>query len=333
MTCLVIGAGSWGTAVAIHLAHRHPVSLWSRNPEQTRLMQDTRENKKYLPGILFPDNVDILDNHQLMPAIIKHNYIILAVPSTAFRETLLTIKPSYSPDKIIIWLTKGLDPTQHELLHSLVQTILGQHTKGAILSGPSFAKEVALRLPTAVTLAGININKKIQADLIQLFHSRDFRVYLSSDITGVELGGAIKNIMAIAVGLAEGLQCGANAQAALITRGLAEMIRLGTALGGLPDTFMGLSGVGDLILTCTSMQSRNRRLGLLIGQGKSIEAALTDIQQVAEGFQTTREIYALSQHHHISMPIVEQVYQVLYEKLAPKTALDNLLSRSPKIES
>ncbi len=325
MSFLVIGAGSWGTAIAVHLSRLHPeVFLWDRNAARVAATKNTRENTQYLPGIIFPDHLLLTD------CFVKAEHIVIAVPSHAFREILIQLKPYCAIDQKIIWITKGLDPKNHEFLDKIAKQILGENIFCAVLSGPSFAKEVAQELPTAVTLAA---SDKIMGDkLVKIFHSPKFRVYFSEDLIGVQLGGAVKNVLAIAVGIAEGLQCGANAQAALITRGLAEMMRLGIACEARAETLMGLSGVGDLILTCTNNQSRNRRFGIQLGQGISPEAAEKSIGQVVEGIQTTHEIYRLSQQYGVEMPITQQVYQVLYDNLSPHQALKNLLMREPKQE-
>jgi glycerol-3-phosphate dehydrogenase (NAD(P)+) len=325
MSFLVLGAGSWGTAIALHLSRLHPqVYLWDRDAKRIAEMKNTRENIRYLPGIFFPDGLTVVDKY------VEAENIIIAVPSHAFREIVTQLKPYFTSGKKLICITKGLDGENHQLLHQAAKQILGEDILYAVLSGPSFAKEVAMALPTAVTLAVSH--QSLGKYLISVFHSPCFRVYLSEDITGVELGGAVKNVLAVAVGMAEGLACGANAQAALITRGLAEMMRLGLALGAMPETLTGLSGVGDLILTCTNNQSRNRRFGMQLGQGQPCEAAEKSINQVVEGIHTAREIYYLSRQHAVEMPITQQVYQVLYENLSPQQALKNLLMREPKQE-
>jgi len=331
MSFLIIGAGSWGTAFAMHLSRLHPHSkiyLSGRDHTQLEEMKIHRENKRYLPNILFPTGLIIAQNIQEIFPTIEN--IIIAVPSHAFREILENIKPFFSLTRQkLFWITKGLDgdETKKSFLHETALAIFGQSLSFGIISGPSFAKEVALELPTAVTLAGNN------KDDVKLFHSPAFRVYYSDDIIGVQLGGAVKNVLAVGVGIAEGLGCGANAQAALITRGLSEMMRLGTACHAQNKTLMGLSGVGDLILTCTNNQSRNRRFGIAMGQNKSRIEAEKSIGQVVEGIQTAKEIFALSLQHQIEMPITEQVYKLLYEKLSAKQALNNLLMREPKIEN
>lgn len=330
MTFLILGAGSWGCATGLQLARmQHDVIIWGRDAEQIKHMQETRENKRYLPGVSFPANVTFVhgDLEKIIPTC---EYVVVAVPSHVFREILNKIKPYFSSQQTLIWITKGLDPETNQLLHYVVQDILGDTVKLAVLSGPSFAEEVAEDLPTAVTIAS---NDRLLAEkLVKLFHSPRFRVYASTDLVGVEVGGAMKNVLAIAVGIAQGLGCGANAQAALITRGLAEMMRLGSVMGGLPETLMGLTGVGDLILTCTNDMSRNRRFGAAVGKGLSRDAALKSIDQVVEGLKTAKEIHAVMQKYAIDMPIVEQVYKVLYEDTPPSQALETLLAREPKGE-
>lgn len=324
----VIGAGSWGTALAIHLARQnYPVQLWGRNSTQMQEMQKIRCNLYYLPDAIFPENLDI--HTDLKSAVQNCPTILIAVPSHAFRETLITIKPYLMPNARIIWATKGLDPSTHRLLHTVVTEILADMPY-AILTGPSFAKEVAIGLPTAITIA--TRDDHFAKELMELFHSHNFRVYRSYDVIGVQLGGAIKNVLAIAVGIADGLGLGANARSALITRGLAEMSRLGLALGGQLETFMGLAGLGDLLLTCTDNQSRNRRFGLAVGSGKPAKIAEKEIGQVVEGIRTTNEIYQLAQKHQIELPICDQVYNVVYNKISPKIAAQNLLMREPKAE-
>ena len=330
MSFLILGAGSWGCATGLQLARmKHDVIIWGRDAEQIKRMQETRENKRYLPGVKFPDNVSFVSD-AVEKYIPKCEYIIVAVPSHVFREIVEKVKPHFSHQQTLMWITKGLDPETNQLLHYVVQEMLGDTVKLAVLSGPSFAEEVAEDLPTAVTIA--SNDKHVAEKLVKLFHSPRFRVYASTDIVGVEVGGAMKNVLAIAVGIAQGLGCGANAQAALITRGLAEMMRLGKELGGLPETFMGLTGVGDLILTCTNDMSRNRRFGVAVGKGQSREAALKSIDQVVEGLKTAKEIYSLKKKYPIDMPIVEQVYKVLYENVPPSQALEALLAREPKGE-
>lgn len=335
MSFLVIGAGSWGSALAVHLARLHSdsnVYLTGRDDAQLNDMQLSRENKKYLSGVALPSNINAL-NFSDVAHILKNpeknliENIIIAVPSHVFKEVLVSFKPYLDIEKqIIVGITKGLEPSSHCFLHEVAKSVLGETVNYSVLSGPSFAKEVALELPTAVTLSGR------ERSLVSLFHSPRFRVYFSEDIIGVQLGGAVKNVLAIAVGIADGLQYGANAQAALITRGLSEMMRLGKACGAQVKTLMGLSGVGDLVLTATNNQSRNRRFGILLGQGFTREAAEKSIGQVVEGINTTKEIYALSQKYQLDMPITTQIYQLLRGDITIEQALQYLLMREPKVE-
>ena len=291
------------------------------------LRQD-RQNKCYLPGLLFPENLSVTAELSEIGAF--SDLILVCVPSHAFKDTLIKLKPYLTKDTKIAWATKGFNPANGALLHEIVAEVFSIHTPAAILSGPTFAREVAADLPTAVTIASAHSDFADQ--LASILHSGRFRAYTSSDIIGVEVGGAVKNVLAIAAGIADGLGFGANTRAALITRGLSEIIRLGIKLGGQQETFMGLSGLGDLILTCTDNQSRNRRFGLALGQGKSKAAALMEIQQEIEGVSAAKETWLLAKKYSIEMPIIEQTYRVLYEDLAPLTAVKNLLARDQKSE-
>lgn len=329
----VVGAGSWGTALAILLSNRcREVVLWGRK-DGDRLASD-RANQRYLPGIEFPENLQIaLSSDALVAADLR---FLVAVPSHAFRSTLHMIRDTIvkfdrdPADATILWGTKGFDPESGDLLSTVVeQEFPGIGGFGSI-SGPSFARETAIGLPTALTLA---MNSAAQsAALAEYFRTSATRIYSSLDIVGVQAGGAVKNVLAIATGISDGLGYGANARAALITRGLAEMQRLGIALGGLAETFSGLTGVGDLILTCTDNQSRNRRFGLGIGAGNSRPAVVADIRQEIEGIQTTREVWRKAQELRIDMPITAQVYEVLYHQRAPADAVTSLLRREPRAE-
>lgn len=326
----VIGAGSYGTALAMCLA-RNGVDtwLWGRSETHVSLMTQTQENSAYLPGYRFPKGLTPQSDIQ---ATLAHTQdILVVVPSHAFAETLTLIAPFLTADHRIVWATKGLEPKTGRLLHEVAADIVGPARPFAILSGPTFAKEMAAGLPTAISLAtkdaafGKSIANKLHCE-------KSFRVYLNSDVIGVQLGGAVKNVIAIGAGLADGLGFGANARTALITRGLAEMSRLGCALNASPDTFTGMAGLGDLVLTCTDNQSRNRRFGLALGAGSTVEGAIAEIGQVVEGFRNTEEVHALSRRVDIEMPICEQIYQVLYEGKDVKLAAQALLSRSPKHE-
>lgn len=325
----VLGAGAWGSALAILLARNgQSVRLWSNDPKQISEIYHKHTNQRYLPGITFPDNVQFYA--ELDKALSGVQDILIAVPSVGFRNTLQQIKKIATNNVRIISGTKGLDPETGKLLHEVVQEIFG-NIPIAILSGPSFAKEVALGLPTAVTLA--NNDPQFAKDIIQRFHNAAFRVYTSKDLIGVQVCNSVKNVLAVAVGTSDGLGFGANARCALITRGLAEMARLGMAMGGKLETCMGLAGVGDLVLTTTDDQSRNRRFGVAIGKGKTVQEAREEIGQVVEGADNAVKVYELAQRMKVVMPITEQVYRILYEKLPPLEAMKALLARELKEES
>lgn len=326
----VLGAGSYGTALAICLARNgHKTLLWGRDANQVDDMVNTRENTKYLAGCPFPDSLQPISD--LKAAISASDNILVVVPSHAFGDMLKQIKPLLKDDAKLAWATKGLDPKTGDLLQNVARSILGENIALAVLSGPTFAKEMAAGLPTAISLS--STDKSFAFELSDLLHcEKCFRVYPNKDFIGVQLGGAVKNVIAIGAGMADGIGFGANARTALITRGLAEMIRLGTALDAEPATFMGMAGLGDLVLTCTDNQSRNRRFGLALGQGTGVEQAISDIGQVVEGYRNTKEVFMLAERMGVEMPIVEQVYQVLYEGKAAKLAAADLLSRDQKQE-
>lgn len=326
----VLGAGSWGTALAI-LAARNGCQtlLWGHNATQVRNLATDRENVRYLPGLHFPDNLQITDD--LQQAVQFSPLLLLSVPSHAFRATLEQIKPYMSQDTKITWATKGFDPENGKLLSHIVTEILGPDIPMAVISGPSFAREVASNLPTAITIA--SEQHALAGQLAAILHNSRFRTYTNNDLIGVQVGGAVKNVLAIAAGIADGLGFGANTRAALITRGLTEIMRLGLKLGGKQETFMGLAGLGDLILTCTDNQSRNRRFGLALGAGKDFATALNEIDQEVEGIFAAKETYMLAQQLNIDMPITEQTYKVLYENLPPLEAVEILLGRDQKAES
>lgn len=325
----VLGAGSWGTALAIQAARNGcQTTLWAHNPQHIADIAAQRVNQRYLPGIRLPDNLQL--TAELQVAVDAGEVLLISIPSHAFKSTLLKLKTMLGPQAKIAWATKGFDSECGELLSVVTQNTLGPQVATAILSGPTFAKEVAEGLPTAVTVA--SSSELFARELAKIFHNQRFRAYTSSDIIGVQVGGACKNVLAIAAGVADGLGFGANTRAALITRGLNEIMRLGIKLGGRPDTFMGLAGLGDLILTCTDNQSRNRRFGLALGRGTLREQALMEIGQAVEGISAAREAYLLSKDHRVEMPITEQVYNVLFNELDPKLAVHNLLNRDPKAE-
>jgi glycerol-3-phosphate dehydrogenase (NAD(P)+) len=317
---LVIGAGSWGTALALTLARNgNDTLLWSKE-NQCLKMQNTQENQTYLPGIKFPNNLQPVSD--LHAALNASTHILIAVPSHAFETILKDIAPILKHKPGVIWATKGLNHDAR-LLHEVAGDYLGKDFPMALLTGPSFAKEVADHQPTAIIIASNNKDYGIQMQ--QAFNSKYFRVYLSDDLLGAELGGAIKNIIALGVGIAQGLGFGTNSRAALMTRGLAEMMRLGDALGAKRDTLTGLSGLGDLILTCSDIKSRNLRFGVLLGQGIDSESASKQIDQVVEGIQTTKLVHTLAQKHEIRMPIISGIYDILYHHRPITEVLKELL--------
>jgi len=326
----VLGAGSYGTALAICLARNgHKTLLWGRDANHVSNMAKDRENNRYLADCPFPETLAL--EADLSKAVQASDIILVVVPSHAFSDMLKQIKPMLTGKEKIAWATKGLDPDTGDLLQNVAKTVLGNSVSLAVLSGPTFAKEMASGLPTAISLS--SEDDVFVTELSDLLHCEKlFRVYSNKDFIGVQLGGAVKNVIAIAAGMADGIGFGANARTALITRGLAEMTRLGLALNAEPATFMGMAGLGDLVLTCTDNQSRNRRFGLALGQGSEVEQAMTDIGQVVEGYRNTKEVYMLAQRHGVEMPIVEQVYQVLYLGKHAKLAAADLLSRDRKFE-
>ncbi len=326
----ILGAGSWGTALALHLArNRQKVHLWSITPERVATMIAEKQNSRYLPGILFPESLTV--SADLAATLKDVNDILIAVPSSAFRETLMRIKPLIKKDSRIAWATKGIDRFSGQLLHETAKEILGSERPFAVLSGPSFAREVAAGLPTAVVVA--SQHNSFAQDLMLRFNNQFFRVYISKDMVGVELGGIVKNVIAIATGISDGMGFGANARSALMTRGLAEMMRLAATLGGQQETLMGLAGLGDLVLSCIDDQSRNRRFGILLGKGKTPAEAEREINQVVEGKQNTEFVIRLAQKSKIDMPISTVVLEILQGKLAPRDAMKSLLSREPRAES
>jgi glycerol-3-phosphate dehydrogenase (NAD(P)+) len=326
----VIGAGSWGTALALLLARcQQDILLWSGEGGHAEAMAQSQSNEAYLPGIPLGPRITPSDNFE---EAANASRLVLAVPSHAFREVLMQLKAHLPQDErcYICWGTKGFEPDTSLLLSDVFEEVIGEDAVPAVVSGPSFAGEVARGLPSALTVAAANDDDA--SSVAAWFRDARTRVYTSTDIRGVQLGGAIKNVMAVAAGISDGLGFGANARAALITRGLTELARLGEALGGRPETFMGLTGLGDLILTCTDDQSRNRRVGLAIGRGEDISTALETIGQEAEGLNTARELFRKSQALDVEMPISEQVYRIVFEGLDPELAVTALLSREARPE-
>ncbi|ATC99344.1 MAG: NAD(P)H-dependent glycerol-3-phosphate dehydrogenase [Pseudomonadota bacterium] len=327
----VLGAGSYGTALAICFARNgHNVVLWGRNKDHIEALATARENQQYLPGAQFPESLSL--NDDLAATVASSDVVLVVVPSHAFSETLKAIKPHLTAGARVLWATKGLEPNTGRLLQQLAAEVLGDDVSLGVLSGPTFAKEMAIGLPTAISLS--STDTKLVDDVSEMLHcGRSFRVYSNDDLVGVQLGGAIKNVIAIGAGISDGFGFGANARTALITRGLAEMSRLGVALGAKPETFMGMAGLGDLILTCTDNQSRNRRFGLALGKGQSVEQAQQEIGQVVEGYRNTKEVFLLAERSGIEMPICEQIYNVLYKGQDVKLAAMNLLGRQKKAEA
>jgi glycerol-3-phosphate dehydrogenase (NAD(P)+) len=325
----VIGAGSWGTALAVHLARTgHPTVLWGLAPPSTRDLERERCNRQYLPEAPFPESLVIA--HDVADAVRAADEVLIAVPSHAFRACLQQIAPLLRAGMRVAWATKGFELESGKLPHQVASEVLGMAVPTAVLSGPTFAREVGLGLPTAMTVA--SRDQDYAMALAQGLSGEHFRAYASTDVVGVEVGGATKNVLAIGAGISDGLGFGANTRVALITRGLAEMMRLGVALGAERETFMGLAGLGDLVLTCTDDQSRNRRFGLALAAGKSAEQAQREIGQVVEGVLAARAVHQVAQNYRIEMPITEQVWRVIYEGAAPREAVAALMGRAVKTE-
>ncbi|SDK41670.1 NAD(P)H-dependent glycerol-3-phosphate dehydrogenase [Natronincola ferrireducens] len=324
----VLGAGSWGTALSLVLnSNNHSVNLWMRNKQQYTNISATGENTKYLPQIKIPSTINLFTDY--IKAIENTDIILLTVPTQKVREVIQSIKPFIKPHQIIVNAAKGIEQKSQLRISQVIQEELPNQPY-AVLSGPSHAEEAARNMPTTVVVAS---EKKSTAELVQeVFMTAQFRVYTNPDVAGVELGGALKNVIAFGAGIADGLGFGDNARAALMTRGIREIARLGNAMGANISTFAGLSGIGDLIVTCTSMHSRNRRAGILIGKGKNMEQTLQEIGMVVEGITTTNVAYELAIKYGIDMPITEEIYKVLYEGRNPRDAVANLMTRSRKHE-
>jgi glycerol-3-phosphate dehydrogenase (NAD(P)+) len=325
----VIGAGSWGTALAILLAREgHTTQLWGRDGGQRRAMRAARRNARYLPEAVFPETLQIAED--LTQALQVSRDVLIAVPSHAFRAMLEEIHPHLQEHTRIAWATKGFEITTGLLPHQVVREVLGQ-TPGAVLSGPTFAKEVGAGLPTAMTIASRDEN--FAKELALNLSGPSFRAYTQTDIMGVEVGGAVKNVIAIGSGIADGMGYGANTRVALITRGLAEMMRLGVKLGALRETFMGLAGLGDLVLTCTDDQSRNRRFGMALGRGESPSQAQGAIHQVVEGVLAARAVHDVAEKHKVDMPICREIYAIMYEDKPVRAAVQALMGREVRSEA
>ncbi len=327
----MIGAGSWGTALALQFARSgHDVRLGGLlELDELAAMVEKRENTRYLPGATFPDN--LVACPKLEDCLEGARDILVAVPSHGLRDTLTAIKPYLGPESRVCWATKGFELSTGKLPHQVAAEVLGPDFPVAVLSGPTFAKEVGDGLPTAMTIA--SNDSEFARSLAEAISSNNFRAYTSDDVIGVEVGGAVKNALAIGAGMSDGLGFGANTRIALINRGLVELMRLGVALGAKKETFMGLAGMGDLVLTCTDNLSRNRRMGLALAAGKTVEEAQEEIQQVVEGVKAAKAVHEVAEELGIEMPIVNQVYRILYEGLTPREAVEALMSRELKPES
>jgi glycerol-3-phosphate dehydrogenase (NAD(P)+) len=325
----VIGAGSWGTALAIQFARAgRPTVLWGRSEDNPEKLARDRRNERYLPGAEFPADLEV--EPDLARSVATASDILVVVPSSALRAVLTSLRPLLRPGARIAWATKGFELSTGKLPHQVAREVLGPGVPIAVLSGPTFAKEVGRGLPTAIACA--SPDPAFALELARSISTPHLRAYTQADILGVEVGGAVKNVIAIAAGAADGLGFGANARVFLITRGLAEMVRLGTALGAQRDTFMGLTGLGDLVLTCTDNQSRNRRFGMAVAGGISVEAAVAEIGQVVEGYHAARAVRKVAQELGVDMPICEHVYRVIYEGMDITTVVETLMSRAVSAE-
>jgi len=324
MRIAVLGAGAWGTAIGAVLSARHEVTLWARDAAQARAIASARRNERYLPGVELPAALSV--GADFPQAVAGAALVLAATPVAGLRELLGRIDPAMP----LVWLCKGFEEGSGALPHQIAAEVLGASARYGALSGPSFADEVARGLPCALTLA--SRDAAFAREAAAMLHGGRLRVYYSTDLVGVEIGGAVKNVMAIAAGISDGLGLGLNARAALVTRGLAEITRLGAALGGQPETFMGLAGAGDLILTTTGDLSRNRRVGLELAKGLPLEKILQGLGHVAEGVRSAREVAKLAAAKQVDMPVTEAVNAVLAGQLSPAAAVERLLSRDPKRE-
>jgi len=326
----VLGAGSWGTALAMQLARmEHDVRLWARDVEQADHIQQARVNRRYLPDFELPDAISV--SADLDRCLDQVDRILVVTPSHAFPETLERLAPLLTPSIGLAWASKGFEPGSGRLLHEVAAERFGPDMPLALITGPSFAKEVAAGLPTAVTVAASE--PEFGAIWAELLHGSAFRAYYTADLIGAELGGALKNVLAVACGIADGMELGNNTRAALITRGLAEVMRLGQALQADPRTLIGLAGLGDLVLTCTGDLSRNRRFGIALGQGRDREQAVAEIGQVVEGIKTAEETMRLAERVGVEMPIAEQVHGILFKGWNARKGVRVLMERELKRET
>lgn len=328
MKIAVLSAGAWGTALAIAFAGRNAVSLWAREPEVVAAMRERRENTRFLPGHPLPEALHVEADFDV--AVAAAELLVVATPLAGLRGTLQRLA-AIAPGKPLVWVCKGLEAGTAKLPHVLAAEVLPAGSRYGALSGPSFAEEVARGLPTAITLAAND--EAFARETALALHTPRLRIYANDDLPGVEIGGAVKNVMAIATGICDGLGLGLNARAALITRGLAEISRLGLALGARRETLMGLAGMGDLILTCTGDLSRNRRVGLALAAGKTLPQVLDELGHVAEGVSTAREVARLAQQMGIEMPITQAVDAILHHGISAGEAVERLLMRDPKVET
>jgi len=325
----VLGAGSWGTALAALIArHGHQVVLWGRDAAGVAAIDGEHRNPRYLPGIALPESLRATTD--MAASLAGADLVLVVVPSHAFAETLQALAPHRPAAAGVAWASKGFEPGSGRFLHEVAAEVLGEDVPLAVVTGPSFAKEVALGLPTALT---VHSDQPTFAETVAgVLHGPSFRAYTGDDMLGAELGGAMKNVLAVATGVADGMDLGLNARAGLITRGLNEMLRLNRALGGEPETLMGLAGLGDLVLTCTGDLSRNRRLGLALGRGQPIDEAIKAIGQVVESLQTADEVMRLARRHDVELPIAEAVFAVLHGEITPAEGLAQLMARERKAE-
>jgi len=328
MRIAVLGAGAWGTAISIGLAARHDITLWARDAAQCAAMRDSRTNPRYLPGFSLPATVRL--ESEIATAVSDCDVVLLATTTGGLRHTLQSLRRA-SCAAPAVWLCKGFERDSAKLPHEVCAEELDHAVPCGVLSGPSFAVEVARGLPTALTLA--TSDSGLAQRVVDELHGPRLRVYSSDDVVGVEVAGAVKNVMAIATGICDGLALGFNARAALMTRGLAEMTRLGVRMGGRIETFMGLAGIGDLILTCTGDLSRNRRVGLALSRGVRLDAVLSELGHVAEGVYTAREVTRIAREFAVDMPITQAVYGVLFDGVPPAIAVNALLEREPRPET
>ncbi len=324
----ILGSGSWGTGMAVCLANNgHNILMWARNPQFVMELKETRINKKYLPGVVLPENITFTSD---ISRCADADVLIVATPSHTVREVSKAIAPFIKDGQVIVSISKGFDSENYHRLSQVVKEEIPNCTVAA-MSGPSHAEEVVKKLPTTNVVACEDI--KIAEYIQELFMSEYFRIYTTDDIIGVELGGSLKNVIALCAGISDGLGNGDNTKAALMTRGMAEIIRLGVAMGAKSETFSGLSGIGDLIVTCTSMHSRNRRAGILIGQGKTVADAQNEVKMVVEGVKTAKAAKHLAKQHNVEMPICEVAYDVLFEGMPVEESVPALMNRAMKSES